>query len=286
MTAEPYTVALAQMTPRLGDVAANITRHLELVAAARKAGASLLMFPELSLTGYFLRDLTPEVALPRDADALRQLASASGELAVGVGFVEETSDHHFYNAYAYIEGGQVRHIHRKAYLPTYGMFEEERYFDAGDRFRAFPTAHGRMGILICEDVWHPSAAVILAQDRATTLLCPVASPGRGVKADHLYSAEVYELACRTYAHFLQVFCLFCNRVGYEDGVNFFGGSMVVGPDGTVLERGPLMEEALVTATVDPDVLRRTRVAASFGKDERLDITIRELRRVQDERAGD
>lgn len=286
MMAEPYTVALAQMTPRLGDVAANLQRHLALIGDARKSGAALLVFPELSLTGYFLRDLTAEVALPRDAGALKQLAEAAGPMAVAVGFVEETSDHHFYNACAYLEGGAVRHVHRKVYLPTYGMFEEERYFDAGDRFRAFATPRGRMGILICEDVWHPSAAVILAQDRATTLLCPVSSPGRGVKTERLYSAEVYELACRTYAHFLQVFCLFCNRVGFEDGVNFFGGSMVVGPDGTVLERGPLMEEALVLATVDPDVLRRTRVAASFGKDERLEVTIRELRRVQDERAAD
>ena len=283
---DPFRVGLAQFSPRLGAVDANLQRHLEFIEQARASQVDLLVFPELSLTGYYLRDLVPEVAQGRDSTVLQRLSKAARDLSLIVCFVEETEDHRFHNAAAYIEDGDIRYVHRKVYLPTYGMFDEQRYFDAGDCFRAFPTRFGRMGVLICEDLWHPSSALILAQSRANLLVCPTASPSRGMQTDRLYSAEVYDLACRTYAHFFQVFCFFCNRVGFEDGGNFWGGSLVVTPFGEVSERGPLLEESLVIATIDPDLLRRARIGASFAKDERLDLTIRELRRVSDERDAD
>src|SRR5262245_27452285 len=120
------TVALAQIAPKLGHVRANLTRHLEIIDRARAAGADLVVFPELSLTGYDLQDLVPEVAVSRDAEVLTRLAQASRDIDLVVGFVEEDPQHRFYNAAAYLSAGAVVHVHRKLHLPTYGLFQEGR----------------------------------------------------------------------------------------------------------------------------------------------------------------
>src|SRR6202043_1594632 len=114
-------VALAQLAPRLGDVAANLDRHLELIEEAAAGGAALVVFPELSLTGYFLKDLVPEVALREQSDELQRLAAAASTIDVVAGCVLESEDTRFYNASLYLSGGRVHHIHRKVYLPTYGL---------------------------------------------------------------------------------------------------------------------------------------------------------------------
>ena len=172
---------MAQIAPRLGDREWNFRLHLEQIRAARAADADLVVFPELSLTGYFLRDMVPDVAIRADGPEIEELLAAAGRTAVVVGFVEESPRHRFYNAALYAEGGRVVHVHRKVYLPTYGLFDEQRYFAAGDRIRAFDTAgFGRVGILICEDFWHLSAAAIMQAEEVDVLVVrgQLARPGR------------------------------------------------------------------------------------------------------------
>src|ERR1019366_4781227 len=130
-------VGLAQMAPRLGDLGANVSRHLELIGAAPAGGADLVVFPELSLTGYFLKDLVTETALRLDSPEIQALAEASREVDAVVGCILESDDHRFHNAALYLSGGAVVHVHRKVYLPTYGLFDEARDLAAGNRFRAF-----------------------------------------------------------------------------------------------------------------------------------------------------
>ncbi len=277
-------IALAQTNPRLGVQAENLQDHLTKVESARDQGADLIIFPELSLTGYFLRDMVPDVAIARDAEAIEQLAAAGKTTSVVAGFVEESAEHRFYNAAFYSENGRVHHVHRKVYLPTYGLFDESRYFASGDRIRAFDTERfGRVGLLICEDFWHLSAAAIMQAEQVDMLICVANSPTRGVSGDQIETAETYWRLCRSYAQLIGCLVVMVNRVGYEDGLCFWGGSIAVGPDGKTKGEGPLLDESLTMVSVDPADLRRERLATPLGRDEQLLLTIEELDRIKRER---
>ncbi len=288
-------VALAQIAPRLGDVAANLDRHLELVGEATSGGAALVVFPELSLTGYFLKDLVPDVALREQSDTVQRLAAASSEVDIVAGCVLESEDARFYNAALYLSGGRVHHVHRKVYLPTYGLFDEARYLAQGDRFRAFPAPLAaaqpprpwRAGTLVCEDMWHPTAASLLAREGVELFICPSASPGRGVVHGHaLGTAQSYDAMTRTYAQLFTAYLLYCNRVGFEDGIGFWGGSRAVGPDGRLLDDPAQSDECLVLHRIDLAAVRRARIAFPLLRDERHDINDAETDRLRHRRAGD
>ncbi len=279
-----FTVALAQIKPKLGCLADNLTMMEAAVERGVGENAGLVIFPELALTGYFLKDLVPEVALSLDSPEIVRLKELSRHIAVAVGFVEVSSDYRFFNAALYLEGGEIRHLHRKVYLPTYGLFDEQRYLAQGERFRAFDTRFGRMGFLICEDMWHLSAPYILAMDGATTLLCLSSSPGRGITDEEsLGSTVAWQKLTSTTALFLNCRVFYCNRVGYEDGVNFWGGSEVVDPSGAVIARGKTFEEDFVVAAIEEGALRRERIFSPMMRDENLFITMKELRRIERER---
>ena len=277
---DKFTLGIAQLAPVLGDLERNLALHEKILREAEGQGVDLLLFPELSLTGYFLKDMVPSVALtPRDS-RLDFLKRASRGMAIVVGFVEESSDHRFFNAAAYFDDGKLRHVHRKLYLPTYGLFDEQRYFAQGDKLRAFDTRFGRMALTICEDLWHPATAYLAALDGAQVILCVSASPGRGLRPEGTFAnAAAWEHLNRAYAQLFTCFLCFCNRVGYEDGACFWGGSEVIAPTGEALVRAPQLEEALLTVTIDRREVQRERIANPLLRDERLDLTIRELQRI-------
>ena len=278
-----FTAVLAQIKPKLGCVADNLALIEERITQAVAAGADLIVFPELALTGYFLKDLVPETARRLDSPEIARLKELSRAISIAIGFVEETDDYRFYNSALYLEDGEIRHLHRKVYLPTYGLFDEQRYMARGERFRAFDTKFGRMGMLICEDMWHLSSSYILAMDGAATLLCLSSSPGRGVEGAELGSAGAWQNLTATTATFLNCRVLYCNRVGYEDGVNFWGGSEYVAPSGVSIIRGRILEEDLLQAAVDEGSLRRERIFSPMLRDENLFVTMQELRRIERER---
>jgi NAD+ synthase (glutamine-hydrolysing) len=275
-------LGLAQMTPKLGDVKANLTLHLETISQAADQGVELLVFPELSLTGYRLRDLTFSVAIrPSLSDPIfAQLLQASRDLDLIVGFVEADKRQKYYIANAYLSGGEMVHLHRKVYLPTYGMFDEGRYFAWGDSIQAFDTRFGRVGMLICEDFWHVSPPYLLWLDGADLLFLNSASPGRGLATEQkIGSAKWVEHINQAYASLFTNFVIHCNRTGFEDGVSFWGGSAVFDPEGNLVAQGPYYEEALVTAKLDLNQLRRTRIRLPLLRDERVALTQRELARI-------
>jgi predicted amidohydrolase len=280
----PFLAAVAQVEPTLGNLKVNLKIHLDAIDAARKDGVDLLVFPELSLTGYYLRDQVPEVAEPRDGPLRRAIREAAGDkLAVVYGFVEESPSARFYNASCFIDGASgPTFVHRKVYLPTYGMFDEQRYFAAGGRIMAFDTRFGRLGLLICEDAWHLSAGVILQADGIDVLMIVANSPGRGVREEQLGSRRSWELVTRTYATFLNVPVIFANRVGFEDGVNFWGGSAIVGAGGSWLAQAPEFEVTRISAVLDPRDTRRERILTPTHRDECMHLTIEELDRIRHE----
>ena len=278
-----FTAVLAQIKPKLGCVADNLKLIEEQITKARESGADLVVFPELALSGYFLKDLVPDVALRIDSPEIKRLIELSYGISIAIGFVEETDDYHFFNSALYLEDGAIRHLHRKVYLPTYGLFDEQRYLARGTTFRAFDTKFGRFGMLICEDMWHLSASYILAMDGATTLICLSSSPARGIEGDTLGSAAAWQKLTSTTALFLNCRVLYSNRVGFEDGVNFWGGSEYVAPSGESIVRGALLEEDFITAKVDEGALRRERIFSPMMRDENLFVTMQDLQRIAQER---
>lgn len=276
------TLALAQINTRLGDVQANLEKHLQMIQEAHALGADLLVFPELSLTGYVLQDLTSTVAHhPASEDPIfRHLLEASQKIDLVVGFVDEDRRHRFFISSAYLSQGEVLHIHHKVYLPTYGLFDEGRFFAWGDAVRAFDTRFGRVGILICEDFWHASPPYLLWLDRADLFLFSSASPGRGLNTEaQLESARWVEHINQAYASLFTIFVAHANRVGYEDGLNFWGGSTVFDPNGDLVAKGPYHAEALTLAEIDLNQLHRTRARLPLLRDERSALLMRELSRI-------
>lgn len=276
------SVGVAQITPRLGDLQANLSQCEHAVWQAREQSLDLLVFPELSLTGYHLRDMVATVALRLDSPEVRQLKEWSRQVALVVGFVEESADFRFYNVAAYLAEGEIRHVHRKVYLPTYGMFDEQRYFARGDQVRAFDGPWGRAALLICEDLWHPSTAYLAALDRALLIICPSSSPLRGISDGESQddNARYWELINRTYAETFGLFLVYANRVGFEDGVGFWGGSEILDPFGRRLAKGKYYEDDLITAELSLDAVRRKRIVSPLLRDENIDLTINELTRIR------
>jgi NAD+ synthase (glutamine-hydrolysing) len=272
---------MAQIAPILGDVQRNLALHVEQIEAARRQHADLIVFPELSLTGYVVRDMVPDLAISPAGPEIRQLIEAAGPMSLVAGFIEESPRHRFYNAALWAEGGRVLHVHRKVYLPTYGLFDEQRYFAAGDRFMAFDTARfGRVGIVVCEDFWHLSAAAILQAEEVDVLVCVTNSPARGVDGPKVRTAETYEQLAKTFAQLLGAVVIVVNRVGFEDGLCFWGGSMVVGPGGSVIAQASMLDPALVVAAFDPAEFRRQRLITPLARDERLLVTVEEFNRIK------
>jgi predicted amidohydrolase len=275
-------LGLAQINTRLGDVQANLERHLALAKQAREAGVDLLVFPELSLTGYALQDIVPMVscrAEPNDP-IFNPLLYASREIDLMVGFVEEDARNRFFIASAYLSQGEILHVHHKVYLPTYGLFDEGRFFASGNSVRAFDTRFGRFGMLICEDFWHTSPPYLLWLDGADVLLFASASPGRGLNGEpKLASSAWVEHTNRAYAGLFTTFVVHSNRTGFEDGLNFWGGSTIFDPDGKLVVQGPYFEEALTTSEIDLNQLHRTRAQMPLLRDERPELVQRELERI-------
>jgi len=270
-------IAIAQCAPAIGAFKRNMELHIDWIARAKRERADLVVFPELSLTGYYVKDLAGDVACAADDRCLEPLVAASREIDVMAGFVERSADARLHIAEGYWHQGRLVHVHRKVYLPTYGIFDDGRYFGAGERFETFESAAGRAGIAICEDLWHVSVPYLYAAGGASVVFCPSASPGRGVaEGGDLGTAESCRLMDRFYAQYLTVYVVFANRVGHEDGIGFWGGSEVVAPDGTVVARAGEFEEQLLVADIDPALVARERARNPLLRDEREDLVLRTL----------
>jgi predicted amidohydrolase len=286
---KPLRIALAQVAPDLGRLDDNLARHHELLGSARAGGAGLVVFPELGLTGYILQDLAAEVAMRLDDPRLTALADATAGLSAVVSFEEESGDHRLYIAAALLEDGAIRHVHRKLFLPTYGLFDERRFFAAGDLLRAVPSRLGAgVGIAICEDFWHLTVPQLLALDGAQILVNVSSSPGRDLARTSevgLGTATSWRTLMRAYAQLTTSFVVFCNRVGVDESISFWGGSEVIAPSGAALFSAPLYDEGLFLVDVDLDDVRRERFSLPLLRDERPELQVRELVRIVAERAG-
>ena len=274
-------MTLAQIDCLLGDVEANLRRAMEVVAEAKDEGADLVVFPELSLAGYALKEFSTDVAIDARSEPILSLAEEAGEMGVVVGFCEEGRGFHVYNSAAYLEGGSLLHLHRKLYLPNYRIYEERKHYNPGQSLRAFDTRLGRMAILICNDAWQPFVPFIAVQDGAQVLIIP-ANSGFYPYPELLNTKEYWRDITRFYARMLESYVIFVNRIGEEENLVFLGYSHVVDPWGRVVAEGPGREEALITVDIDLGNVRRRRREVPLVKEARLALLSKELNRLAEE----
>ena len=273
--------ALAQISPRLGDVRKNLDLHLELIEKARRKKAGLIIFPELSLTGYTLMDLVPDLAVRPDSDPhFRKLVAASRSIDIVAGFPEEKETGLFFNSAAYLAAGKIVHLHRKSFLPTGGMFEEAKFFARGRDFRTFATSYGRVGLMICREFLSYAACYLLFAAGADVIIVISAAPGRGMAGSGRFAtSRMWELMGETISFFSTAYVVYCNRVGIEDGKMFAGGSFVFGPDGRRLAKAAEIDEELLFADLRPEVIRSVRKKWTFKREDQPEIILHTLERI-------
>ncbi|UCG39124.1 MAG: hypothetical protein JSV00_02505 [bacterium] len=267
---DDLSVVVQQCDTTLGDIDENRGRIEALTRDCR--GADLVVFPELALTGYSVREGAEGVAVSLDAGCPLTLP-ADGP-AVALGLVERGDDQRIYNSASVYRGEVLLHRHRKVYLPTYGIFEEGRFFAPGaSPVLPFDLIPGwRTGLLVCEDFWHPALSYLLAIQGIDLLLVLSAAPGRGAVmtsqggVTFTSSAPWLQMA-RTTALQYGLYLILCNRAGVEGELTFAGGSMVVAPDGGVVASAPEGEVARLNVVLDPDLIRQARDPFSHLREE-------------------
>jgi predicted amidohydrolase len=273
-------VALAQFSPVLGDIEKNLRRHLEYISRAKKENVDLLIFPELSLTGYTLKDLVADVAIRPERDPeFMQIISHSKNISLVLGFVEETERGQFFNSSAFLSEEKILHIHRKVYLPTYAMFEEAKFFGQGKNFKTFDSPFGKAGMLICYDFLHYSSSYVLFAGGSEIIIVLSAAPGRGMSEKETYaSSYMWELMGESISRFSTAFLIYCNRVGFEDGKSFAGGSFIYAPSGQLIAKASYVEEEFLLAEIDLEEIRKYRKKWPYKRDDKPEVILAALQR--------
>lgn len=272
-------LAIAQVRPHKGAYAENLRRFGDVFRAAAEAAdpPGLIVAPETALTGYFVEGAVRELAMTAERlfDDLSAQHEESGAqpLDVALGFYEVRDNRLFNSAlYASLGGSdaRIRHVHRKIFLPTYGVFDEERFVEPGRSMEAFDTRWGRAAIAICEDAWHSFVPMLGALDGAQLIIVPSASPARGIQPDadpgRPSSLSRWERIIQDIAGEHGVYVVLAQLVGFEGGKAFPGGSVLAGPDGNLAVRGPVFEEALIHCEIDFDEITRARADAPLLSD--------------------
>ena len=276
-------ITLAQVDAELGDIDANVERAAGAIGQAVEQSSDLIVFPELHLTGYSIGGVDADLALRPDDPRIEKLARDAAPAGLLVGFVESGGPGpHTYNSTAYYHDGQLRHVHRKLYLPAYAPFEERNHFTPGPSLRAFPVDPAtRMAVLLCNDAWQPHLAFLAVQDGARVLLVPAAS-AQSRFPEHYDSHEYWHDITHFYGRMYQVYVVFVNRAGVEGSLRFWGGSHVIDPWGNVVAEAGQQEEQVLTVEVDLAEVRRRRRQVPLVKDARLGLLQREVGRLLEE----
>jgi predicted amidohydrolase len=271
-----FSITLAQTNPLLGDVGKNLEQHLALARAATADGADLILFPELSLSGYFLRDQVFDIAMPLDAPELDPVRELSRGITIALGLPERARDGRCYNTLAVFEDGELIGKHRKVHLVSYGMFDETRDFAAGETWTPIHSRLGTFGPFLCEDIWHLGGQYIYGLDAVDVLLVASAGPARGVGGAQLDSTRTWQQILSSAAQHAQAYTCWSNRVGFEDGVAFGGGSSIFGPDGKLVADLQGLDEGAVGARLTADELHRVHQRTPLLRDPRPWILETEL----------
>ena len=276
-------VAAAQIDPTEAEIAENLAQHIHYIELARQRDVDVLVFPELSLTGYQVKSRTPDLAITRDDPRLLTLAEAAGDMTVVAGFVEEGWAVQFHNSAVALRRGDVTFVHRKLNIASYGNLEEAKYFANGRYMDVFThELPWTASILICADAWNPALVYLAALAGATFLIMPIASSRTAVGIE-FSNPKGWDTALSFYGMMYGMPVVMANHCGSRDGEDYWGHSRVVDAHGEVL----LMageEEELVVADLSYDAIRQARFQLPTVRDSNLDLIHREIERL-DNRIG-
>lgn len=271
-------IAVAQFAPALGQLEANLKIVRAFHEQAHQAGADLVVYPELALSGYKMEQKSSRHALGREHPIFLELLGLSERLPLVIGFAERSPRGRIYNAAALLAEGEIVHLHRKVCLPTYGAWEEQKHFAKGRALKVFSYRGFRIALFVCYDFWYPSMTYLAACDDAD-LMIVLANSCRDPEE---YNPRTWELLIQTPAVLYGSYVVFCNRVGLEYGESFWGGSAVIAPRGEVAARAGA-DETLIYAMLEPDKTTQAREALPLMRDAELDFTARELQRILGQR---
>lgn len=300
-------VGVYQIDPVLLDVQANIENIILLLEEAKAQDVSLVILPELSLTGYFVRERYHEVALRLDSPQINQLVQATKGTAAVVGFIEESRSMNFYNSALVAVDGRILFAYRKLNLPNYGVFEERKFFSSGKQVRVFNLHGFTFAPLICNDLWHPSLPFLAVTQKADIFIT-IFNSSRGSMGNEFSNIESWNIINRFYSRVFGVYNLCANRVGCEvfenldsdeselpngaaSGVDdspfrFWGGSEIINPFGQPIARASLYEPDAIFAEISRDLLRKKRILLPYLKNDDPYFTHRELTRILFEKRRD
>ena len=268
-----FKVACAQFAPRKAAVPLNLDRIAEITLQCQSEEVDLVVFPETSTSGYFLEGGVLDASLTNDqllGEVSRRLAGKiQRPIDIALGFYQ-AADGNLYNSAAYIEvgenGSRLAHVYRKFFLPTYGVFDEERFVSRGRELGVFETRFGKLALMICEDVWHSILPALCAAAGAQMAIIPSASPGRGFSGQTVGNLDRYERLLTAVAEEHGIYCVNCQLCGFEGGKGFVGGSLVVDPFGRKIAQAPVLDEHILVCDIDLDLVTVARAQTPLISD--------------------
>jgi predicted amidohydrolase len=274
-------VRAVQFSPQLGNISNNLHFHKKKIKEALNDKMDLIIFPELSLSGYHLKDIVYDISLTPDHEILHNLMELSRDIDIVVGTPFEDPPGIVYNSALYFSKGEILHNHRKVYLPNFGMFQEEMIFKAGNQFKNFKVNGFTVGLVICREILFPINAYLYYLQHVDFLIGISNSPYRGIHDDGLASYRLWERVGEVYAINYHMNYVFVNRTGYEDGMGFGGGSFFAEPGKGIIKRAALFEEDYFDFEISKENVRRARIGGNYLRDEKPEVIFNELKRILD-----
>lgn len=268
-----------QFSPALGNVAKNMAYHSQQIEAAIADKIDLVVFPELSVSGYHLKDLVYDVAVKPGDENFIKLKELSRRIDIVVGAPVEEIPGIIYNCALYFSKGELLHNHRKVQLPNFGMFQEAMLFKAGDTFQRFKVGEFTAGIIICREILFPSAAYLYFVQDVDFLIGISNSPHRGISKEGMSSLKLWERMGEVFAIHYHMNYIFVNRSGFEDGMGFGGGSFFAEPGKGIVKKAAYFEDDTFDVEINRETVRRARIGGNYLRDEKPDLVLNELKRI-------
>ncbi len=273
---------IVQFSPMLGNVEWNFNYHASKIKDAINEKIDLIVFPELSLTGYQLKDIIYDIPKDNIDKIIIDFMELSKDIDIVIGLPFEESQGIFYNSALYFSEGKILHNHKKVQLPNFGMFEEKMIFKAGNSFKSFRTGNLTVGILICREILFPVNAYLYHLQNTDLIISVSNSPHRGMGPNGFESHKLWERLGEVYSiHYHQNF-IFCNRTGFEDGIGFGGGSFYASSGKGIVNMGKYFDEQCINCEIDDESIRRSRIGSNYLRDEKPDIILKEMNRIINE----
>jgi len=272
-------VRAIQFSPILGDISKNLTFHLKEINQAIDDKIELIIFPELSISGYQLKDIIYDISLKPNDQTIKQLADLSKQIDIIIGAPYESLAGIITNTAFYFSEGALKHCHDKVQLPNFGMFEELKIFKPGVQFKTFKIKEFTAGILICREILFPIHAYLYYLQEVDFLIGISNSPHRGITKDGFSSFKFWENLGYVFSVNFHQNYVFVNRCGFEDGIGFGGGSFFAPSGKGIQKKAKYMDNDILDFEISLADVRRSRLSSNYLRDEKPEIILKELHRI-------